>query len=939
MGANSVVPAGSWAGTGSAPRRVALPAVPATCVPRPALLGAMNEALHRRLTTVVAGPGGGKTTLLASWARTVPSAWYTLGAEDAALPVLARGLLAALRVALPGLGDRIATGWEPDDRSAADTVAAALADAVERECATDLALVVDDVQELGSAGPSVRLLESLCRLAPPVLHLVLSSRARPPFPVQRLRGRGEVLELDGAMLALGAAETEVLLAGVLGDVEPGSLARQVHDITDGWPAATHLAVQWLRRHDPAERVAALAVLRGPGGPLADYLAEEVFGTAGPSLQALLTGVAPLPWFTAELCQVLGVDIDEAELARLARGRLFVHSHPSRQSWYSLGALVRVCALSRIPPEVHRRVRRCAMSWFTDNGHLLEALDCAAALDEPDRTARFLTGLGRALPAQGNADDGVRTMLVRIHRAAEQIDQGSYGEAVRELDGTVEHAERIGYRPALAHGRYHRGVARLRLGRLDEAIADFEAAKTACQRIGSRDVALPLLGLAAAYQERGDLALARSAYTESVFWAERLGDRRILVTALAGLARVLVADDPQRAARLADRAVACGRGSGSERVVALLAAGWVALARGAADCAVRWATEAAEVAEAGWYRVGLAEALELRAAANADPADALSGLREAARIWADTGSRIASARNAVAQARITGARESEITAAEQRLAALGVRETVPPLGLLSAISLPCRTVQVRTLGGFCILRDGQPVRSKEWHSKKARDLLKLLISKRGRPTPREVLIETLWPAEDPARCANRLSVALSTVRAVLDPERRYEPDHFVHSDNQVVALTNLRIDVEEFLAAASRVAGRPPGRQVLPELRLAEALYAGDFLEEDPYEDWAVSLREQARAAYRAVAMTLADAAADDGDVNLAVWCYLRVLEHDPYDEQAHLRMTAVLAEAGRHGQARARYAYYARCMAELGIEPAPSPEHRRPPSALTLCGS
>ncbi len=1112
-GANgSLVTAWPSAQTRVAPRRVVVPpGVPATCVARPALLNTLNEALGRRLTTVVAGPGGGKTTLLASWAGTVPCAWYTLGPEDTALPVLVRGLVDALRVRLPGLLEPLAgcvgvtAGGELDDLGRADAFAAALTDALERECTADLALVIDDVQGLGAEGPSVRLLESLCRQAPPRLHLVLSSRTRPPFPVERLRGRGELLELDGAMLALSSVETEDLLAGVLGDDKSGSLARHVHGLTGGWPAATHLTAQWLRHRKPGERFTALARLHRPDGPLFGYLVEEVFETNDVLLHALLRRVAPLARFTVELCWTLGVDIDEAELARLARGGLFVRQHPGQQDWFTLGPLVRDFALRRRHPEARQRVLRCAMSWFTDNGHPLDALGCAVALDSPDQMARFLADHGQALLAQGNgaellaaasglparlrvdtieqleaqarlvhgdwrgaltclrraggdgsdltpalawrlcwihyargaldeavavfdrsrlgdettsdealllswaasahwrrgeltqcrslahramaaataamddaalaaahhalllvcsgerdragaqthattglaaarrANDVVRTVLIRIHRAAEQIDQGSYAEAVRELDDVVEQAEQIGYVPGVAHGRYHHGVAQLRLGRLDEAIIDFEASKTACLRIDSRDVALPLLGLAGVYQERGDAALARAAYTEAVSMAERLGDRCVLVLGLAGLAGLLAGEDPVRAGHLAERAVESGHGS--DRVIALLAAGWIALTRGAVDRAVRLAVDAAEAAGAGWNRAGLAEALELRAAASSDAAGAfatgaLPRLQEAARIWTDTGSRIASARNAVAQLRLAGSAEFDLVAAEQGLRALGVQAlTVPAVGLLSAISVPLRAVQVRTLGGFRILRDGQPVRATEWNSKKARDLLKRLISRRGRPTPREVLIEALWPGEDCARCANRLSVALSTVRTMLDPERRYEPDHFVRADKHVVGLANLRIDVEEFLAAAARVAGRSPELQVLHELRMAEALYTGDFLEEDPYEDWAVPLREQAKAAYLAVAMKLADAARNLGDEDLAVLCYLRVLERDPYDEEAHLRLTEVLTASGHHGQAQASYRCYTRRMAELGIEPAPFPDPRHRPLQPTCARS
>ena len=49
------------------------------------------------------------------------------------------------------------------------------------------------------------------------------------------------------------------------------------------------------------------------------------------------------------------------------------------------------------------------------------------------------------------------------------------------------------------------------------------------------------------------------------------------------------------------------------------------------------------------------------------------------------------------------------------------------------------------------------------------------------------------------------------------------------------------------------------------LEAAEGRYGGEFLEEDPYEDWAVGLREEAQAAYISVTRLLADAAAGAGD--------------------------------------------------------------------------
>jgi DNA-binding SARP family transcriptional activator len=190
------------------------------------------------------------------------------------------------------------------------------------------------------------------------------------------------------------------------------------------------------------------------------------------------------------------------------------------------------------------------------------------------------------------------------------------------------------------------------------------------------------------------------------------------------------------------------------------------------------------------------------------------------------------------------------------------------------------------------------------------------------------METLWPEDDPARLGNRLSVALSTVRAVLDPERRFGPDQFVAADRHAVWIADLLVDVEDFLATAAAgldTSARGDHDQAFALLTSAETAYAGDFLEEDRYEDWAVALREEARAAYLAVTRTLAGIAAEAGDHDLAVRYQLRLLERDPYDEEAHISLVVALAKAGRHGEARRRYRLYSERMAEIGVESAPFP--------------
>ncbi len=363
------------------------------------------------------------------------------------------------------------------------------------------------------------------------------------------------------------------------------------------------------------------------------------------------------------------------------------------------------------------------------------------------------------------------------------------------------------------------------------------------------------------------------------------------------------------------------------VDALLAAGWVSLARDDRDAAFARASEATVAAGVRRDRAGLAESIELRVLAAPEPADELERLEEATAIWRDLRSPLGEARVALLEALLTGDADSA-RAAEERLRELGARGYRAALSSLLPRDAGLPLV-VQALGRFRVLRGGEPIPLTAWQSRKARDLLKILVARRGRPTPRDFLMEAMWPEQSPERLGNRLSVLLSTVRTVLDPEKRFDADHFIAADRSSLWIQseNLAVDVERFLLAASEAlaALREGSPEATAKLAAAEAAYSGDFLEEDAYEDWAVGLREEARVAYTEVARALAEDASDRGDADAATRYYLRVLERDPYDEPAHLGLIAALDAAGRHGEARRRFRAYCQRMESIGIESASFP--------------
>jgi ATP/maltotriose-dependent transcriptional regulator MalT len=555
------------------------------------------------------------------------------------------------------------------------------------------------------------------------------------------------------------------------------------------------------------------------------------------------------------------------------------------------------------------------------------LSMLAALEGDRRTNA--AHYGKALRYAQQAGDILQLIRIHTNRCSHNLEEGAYDEGLSELDDAIRLADLYGYGWFGGIALTNRGQIRLRLGQLEEAHRDLEAALAIFDEHGSRKAAYPLAGLGELYHLRGDEAAAARAYEQALAYTEQSGDRQAEVPALAGLARLSADSDPDRASSLAEQAVACGEGMGY--VQALLAAATVALARGDRETGRQWGRTAATVAAARRDRAGLAEAEELAAAATDDDAGGRALARRSAARWAEIDDPIGQARaELVLAGRLDdAAARALVEAVRQRMQAIGCRLLVARAdGLLARLAAPAaEPVRIETLGTFRVVRDGVALPASAWRSRKARDVLKILLARRGRPVTRDYLMETLWPGDAPEPLANRLNVAISTLRSVLDPEHRLE---LVVTDDDAVRLRleQVDVDVESFLADAragmtlSR-AGRPA--EALPRLARAEGRYGGEFLEEDLYEDWAVPLREQARAAYLEVAAALAGHAAKAGDTGAATRYLLRMLEHDPYDERAHLRLVSTFVASGRHGDARRHYRHYCSRMEEIEVEAAPFP--------------
>ncbi|MGC9671508.1 BTAD domain-containing putative transcriptional regulator [Planosporangium sp. 12N6] len=1016
---------------------------------RPRLIRRLDLLTRRRLTSVVAGPGAGKTVLLRAWATRRSTAWHTASPQDLDPTVLFGALAGALRTAGVDIP-------EPADTAGPAALGAALADALRAGGTAPVALVVDDAHLLGADGAAV-LLEALVLGLPEKASLVVAGRAPFPSPLGPPRAAGRLADLGPAELAFTPAEARRVLrsAGVATD-QP-----TVHGILThcgGWPgvvtAATYLAVSPAggrpgpqappgRSHgmealDDDHRLTEL-VSALDDGDLAALRALTAVRQADPALRAVLEPV--WDWALRRLTEtrrlagddlgplratrmVLGgpVGVRDADLV-LAESALRDGQHdealrylaavppetplPAALAW-QLGVLLHqrgefaaaeslyersapdagggaAGGLSDRPdaPPASRDRARVLAGWASarwargDQARARQLADEAVRVAEHSRddaaiaaayVAQALVAFSagdraanehayaRALAAAERAGDIGQQLRIRSNIGSRLLEEARYREAVDELTEAIRLGTLIEQPTLLALALHNRAEAWLGLGELAEARADADRALTLWQRDGSPLAAFALLTTARVHQARGSARQATAAYREALATAEPHSNAQVLVLAWAGLARTCYADDPAEAQAYARRALALPSASGP--VAAELAAGWVALCSGDAASAGRHAAEARS--EAGRRRdpVGLAEAIELAVLAGyragpdggtgRDAGRRVAGLVEAAAIWADAGNEVALATNALLRGRC-GADPLAEDVARGRLHRLGVRDDAWHIaGPLAAIGPPpVPEVAVQTLGHFAVRLGGTPVPPASWQSRKARELIKVLAGQLGRPVGREALAALLWPDVRSEVALRRLSVLVSTVRAVLDPARRYPADHYlatdpatVRIDAEHVALDTLRFhDAARAAVAADAVAapdGRDPtaGAEIAGRLEAVAALYTGDFCAEGEAGEWSERPRTMLAELHRDVIRRLAGRCLGLGRPEAAVGWYLRLTVEDGYDEPAHLGLISALSAAGRHGEAGRHYREYVERMREIDVEPAAFPAGGAAPSAV-----
>jgi LuxR family maltose regulon positive regulatory protein len=540
-------------------------------VPRPRLIQQLEEGLQlgHRMTVISAPAGFGKTTLLSDWLRRTDRsvAWLSLDEGDNDPTRFLAYLIAALQRIDPDIGQSAQAMLQaPRGASQLEPLLTTLINDIVTT-AEPFILVLDDYHVI-EAPPVHKAISFLLDHLPPFeqgMHLVIATRADPPLPLARLRGRGQLTELHAADLRFTPSETEAYFNDAMALALSPEQVAALEQRTEGWIVGLQLAalaLQGTLSLQGHENVASfIRAFSGSQRYVLDYLTEEVLNRQPQEIREFLLQTAILDRLTGSLCDAVRFGTAETSssthgtavtrgvasqkmLEALEAANLFLMPLDEERCWYRYHHLFADILCQRLErekgdlvPELHRR----ASGWYEREGLISEAVGHALTCGDFERAADLIQEAGWATFTRGEMTTILGWIAVLPHhivRANPQL--GVLHAWAMAKSGDLDGAERSlrefegdGLRDEVTAVRaYVAGVQ----GDLTQAVALSQRALALLPTENLVVRAIVAQNLGVAYHWGGNPAAAIRALTDAVALSRAAGQSFQTLTAMAILGR-------------------------------------------------------------------------------------------------------------------------------------------------------------------------------------------------------------------------------------------------------------------------------------------------------------------------------------------------------------------------------------------------------------------
>jgi DNA-binding SARP family transcriptional activator len=190
------------------------------------------------------------------------------------------------------------------------------------------------------------------------------------------------------------------------------------------------------------------------------------------------------------------------------------------------------------------------------------------------------------------------------------------------------------------------------------------------------------------------------------------------------------------------------------------------------------------------------------------------------------------------------------------------------------------------------------------------------------------MEVFWPGSTAEAARNSLNVAIHSLRRTLRAATDAPVIVLRHGIYRVHPDLELWVDVDQFerhVDGGGRRAAEGDLDGAMSAFEQATLLYRGDFLSDDPYEDWAVLIRERLRLAHLDVLDHLSRRYFDHRRYASCATLCQRITEADPCREDAHRRLMRCYSRQGQPHLALLQYRLCVQALdRELDVGPGPA---------------
>jgi DNA-binding SARP family transcriptional activator/Flp pilus assembly protein TadD len=241
--------------------------------------------------------------------------------------------------------------------------------------------------------------------------------------------------------------------------------------------------------------------------------------------------------------------------------------------------------------------------------------------------------------------------------------------------------------------------------------------------------------------------------------------------------------------------------------------------------------------------------------------------------------------------------------------------------------PVADLTINMLGPVEIYREfSRPLAADAWTTRRARDILCFIASRRHRRASKDAIIDTFWGETDFAVVEKNFHPTVSHVRKALNSNQPFKQNFILYRDGdyQLNAELSYKIDIEEFdkLVAKGEAARRARQfGQSVQAYEQAVALYRGDFCQ-GSYEPWVDEQRSYYREQYLHLLESLAGVAQKEEEWSRSLQLAQQILHEDPFREDIHCLVMRAHVKLGNRGAARDQFESLKRLLErELGVEP------------------